>query len=210
KQGFHWRNFFSVYSRAFENKFLKILLIVMFCTESAWFLYSHYVPMYVNIAFRYVPHQIGALMSTAGGIYIFSVLVIIRILLRYMQEKKLLITSLSLMLLGVIFISLFPYELSFWFNMVPLVVGDSISYVTILSLFSNVAGIEEQGWVLGVARATVSLARMFGSLLTFGVLISLRTPFFISLLLVVIALMTFTLRFRGYTGREAFKNKITN
>ncbi len=184
----------TIFISAITDKLVRKLAIIWLLAESGFALYFQILPLYLISAYQYSTSEISYLMSWMGAIFGITLLLIVRIITRYIKIEKTLTWSLIFTSIG-IFMALFKTEWTIWIGVIPAAIGSALFYVALLTLFSNAVDENSQGWVMGVSAAVMAISWSLSALLS-GVLgiFGLLIPFLIagSLLLISTAIAYIT------------------
>ena len=154
----------SVFASAFTNRKVRNLALIFLLMQIGWALYFQYLSLYLVKLFDYQPRQIGHIMAWLGLIFGISLVAIVRVVVNRFSLEKITFYSLMLIVVGILS-ALVRTDLMQWIAVVPTTIGVALSYMALLTLFSNAVDKDQQGWVMGVTAAVVGAAWTIGALL---------------------------------------------
>lgn len=137
---------------------IRFLSMVFLVLQLGWGFYFQFVTVFLLKKYDFNSGDIGQFMSCLGIGFALGSLCLIRVLSRYFKDTTVALMCLLLATVGVFSITL---ELSTFFMMaLALVAGACMAavYSLIIKFFSNIVSKEEQGWIMGVSEALVSVA----------------------------------------------------
>jgi predicted MFS family arabinose efflux permease len=184
---FRLSNVLKLFSEAFARPEIKNISIAFFLSELAWALYFQVIPLFLAAVYSTTPSGIGLFMSFVGLLFGMSTMLITRILVGSFPPRSLIITGFFIAGLGM----LAPIAATTigwqWAASLPIIFGMSISYNLLLTLYSNVVGTDEQGWVMGISSSLVAMAWVAGAIVITGLSsFSLWVPFIVAGILEII------------------------
>jgi len=120
--------------------------------------------------------------------------------------KTVILTTLLVMLFGVLAFMLDPVPILFYVLLIPIVVAFAINYPQMITLFSLSVDESDQGWVMGISIALFTLGSALISLVGGPLMaINIHLPFILSIGAAVTALLLVSLLSRSET--MSFLNK---
>jgi len=171
---------------AFKLKEIRKLAWIFLCMELGWALYFQSISLSLVEWFHYTPQKIGLFMAGIAICFSFTLLVVLRILLRYISRKKIICTAFLIAAITPLIELFYAKELWIWLAIIPMTVGIGLLYNTLLSLLSDAASRTQQGRMMGIATAVAAIGFALSALLI-GLLssVSLQVIFIIILVTVV-------------------------
>lgn len=154
-----------IFTEALQNKAIRKIMITCFLYVLGWHIYLQFTPLYLFQKFNFTTTQLGYFASWVAIIMNISMLIIIRLILRYYSVIQTLYLGIILSILG-ISIALIPSILIQWICVLPIACGIGLSYTTIITLFSDNANAQTQGRMMGVSSSTMAAAASIGGILT--------------------------------------------
>lgn len=126
---------------------------------------------------------LGIALATASSLFVAPAQ-------KRFTKQTIVIGMLGIMIVGAILYALAPRPVFCYFIIFAYYFGFGIAYPTILGIFSASVGENDQGWVMGITVALFTLAAGITSFLGGELMsIDLRSPFFVSCAMAVIALV---------------------
>lgn len=167
-----------IFTEAFLQRNIRVLCLVLLCYEVAWSLYFQFIALYLVQQHSYSPKNIGIFMSFVGLVLAVTYVVIIKLLLMFLSERTIALFSFILSGISLLLPVFFPTLFAQWLLVIPIAIGVGLGYNTLLTLFSNAVSEEQQGWIMGVTSAVVSISWIVGAILTASLdYISTTLPF---------------------------------
>lgn len=153
--------------------------VILLLSQMSWSTYYQFIPPILKTKLGFNAHQLGLFIGLIAFWLAMATGFAIRLLGRFLSFRQMLITSLYLVLLGLlisigccVFSLADHWTILIWLAAIPIAMGDVIAYSCITALYSNTVVQGEQGKVMGacfiVVASTWSLTGMLG-----GVLMSL-------------------------------------
>lgn len=170
---------FTLFISAFADKKFRLLSLLYFCFVLSWSLYYQTINWFFMEVYHYSVGQLGLFVAFIGVIFAITTSLIARYILRLFSSETgaftVFVFAMAIANAGAAFM---PSELAQWLWVILNATGDVICYTVSLSIFSNLASKDAQGWIMGVTGAIGALTWTIGGLIA-GPLgyISLQTPF---------------------------------
>ena len=142
----------------FKNRKILSLSLVFLCMQIAWSLFYQSISLTLLTWFGYTPKNIGFFMVAVSIIFAFSLLVMLRLLLRFFLQKTIICLGFLLALITPLIDIFYPKELWVWFSAVPMTLGMSLIYNTLLSCLSNLVSSQQQGRIMGLSLTVSAIA----------------------------------------------------
>lgn len=155
-----------IFARAFQNKSVRWFSVAFLLMQIGWGNYLQLITLYLQTQFHYRNWQLGVFQGVLGCALALGLIVIIRYLVKYFNNRLILIMSLLITGISMILTSQLQKELSLWLLMIPIAAFDAVGFVAMLTAFSNAADKDAQGWVMGIASAEYAIAFVVPGLLT--------------------------------------------
>jgi len=147
-----------IVKEALRSEKIRHISIVFLLLNTALALYFQYVTLYLVQQYHYTTTHLSYFLSFLGLLAVLANTVIIRLLLRYFSPAQLTKISGAIFALGLLAI-IFEQNVSLqWYMAAPILIGDSIAYACLLTLFSDAVPEDEQGWVMGIGTSLGALA----------------------------------------------------
>ncbi len=150
---------------AFQSKAIQKLAWIFLCMELSWALYFQSVSLSLVEWFHYTPKQIGLFMTVIAVCFSVTLLMILRILLRYISRKKIICIGFLIAVITPVIELLHLREIWVWICIFPMTIGVGLLYNTLLSLLSDAASKTQQGRIMGIATAISAIGFALSALL---------------------------------------------
>ena len=148
----------------FSSKELRNVSLILLLVQLTYSMFFQSTAISLSDNFKYSLTQIGHFMSLIGIMYALSLLFIIRIVVKFMPAETILKYSLIVVTIG--FCISIPMNIVLvWISAIPVPIGVGLAYVCSISLLSNAAPAEKQGWAMGIASSVNGAAWGLGSIL---------------------------------------------
>jgi len=167
----------------FKNKRVLSLSVIFLCIQIAWSLFYQSISLTLLTWFGYTPKNIGFFMVAVSIAFAFSLLVVLRILLRFFLQKTIICLGFLFALITPLIDIFYPKELWVWLSSIPMTIGLGLTYNTLLSCLSNLVTAHQQGRIMGLTL-TVS-ATAFALSATF---IGLFATFHLNIIFIIMIL----------------------
>jgi DHA1 family tetracycline resistance protein-like MFS transporter len=184
KKKLEWMKGLTVFMDAFQHASIRKLSLVFLLIQLAWSLYLQFIALFLTQAHQFSAEKMGYFYGAIAFVFGLTLLLIMRICLRYMTVQTIAIWSQGLMMLGLLSAGLWSNEWGQWFCIIPIAMGIGMAHAALLTLFSNAVGRDAQGWVMGVSSAVVAMAWLLSGFAS-GILayVSLIFPFMLAAML---------------------------
>lgn len=154
-------NFFrpvTIFIEAFEHKSVRILAIVFLFMQLGFSIYFQFILVLLKNTYHYQNWQLGAFSGFIGFCFALSLLLGLKIMLRFWKINTVAVISLLIVGLGLIVTTFVTSQELIWLLAVPISFFDMIAYTALLTAFSNAVEKNAQGWVMGVSGAIMALS----------------------------------------------------
>jgi len=155
---------FFLLIEAFKNKKFRYVSLVLLFVQLSWAIYFQTTSLSLVQIFHYSISDLGDFISFLSLIYAFALLILIRIAVRFFQNESILKFSIVLLFIGYLISSLIILS-SEWIAVPFIAIGVGLSYMVILTMYSNLADLKAQGWAMGAAASITAAGWGFGSVL---------------------------------------------
>jgi MFS transporter, DHA1 family, tetracycline resistance protein len=143
---------------AFKHHKVRNLSVILLIMVFAWSGYYMFTPAYLLQKYSFTPLESGVFLAVMGAGFAVGTGVLVNYFTLRFSLKNIVIASLCLtVLFGIITITS-SHTLSAWFAVAPLAASFGLSYVVLVTIFSNQVSAELQGWVMGITNAVMSIA----------------------------------------------------
>lgn len=113
--------------------------------------------------YNYSGVQVGYFLAGVSAVFALSLQLIMRLVLRYFKIEKIICWSLGISAVSLIGAT-WHKELATWVFMLISTSGAAITYTGMLTILSDCATQEEQGWAMGVGGAVSAAGWSIGAL----------------------------------------------
>jgi MFS family permease len=149
-----------------DTRYWKLSLAFI-CSQFTWAGLFQSSTFMLAENFHYSAGKLGLFAAYIGLLFSIFLLGFIRIFLRYISVLNLARMGAFLLGNGLLWFSFaVGSELSIWLALIPTAAGMALSYNTLLALFSDAVGADEQGRIMGVTMGLVAIAWLFAGLYT--------------------------------------------
>lgn len=162
-----WSKGFSMFMAAFLEKRFRALSLASISFILAWGLYFQAVGWFFMERFQYGAGKIGLFTGFIGLIYAVNTSFLSKRLLKLFSND----TQAFLVFMGLMIFALFACvftqsEWGQWFWVIIIATSVVNGYTIMMNLFSNSAGKDAQGWVMGVVSSLSAMAWGVGALIS--------------------------------------------
>lgn len=154
----------QIFSQAFARKEIRKLSAILLLLELAFALYFQFIGLYLTSKLHFSPSKLGMFMSLTGAIFAVTLGVLMRYIIKIADEMKIVIFGLGLTAIGYIMPIFSDTEIMQWIVLFPIIMGISIAYNALLSVFSNSVSKHEQGWVMGITSCVMAMSWILGAI----------------------------------------------
>lgn len=189
----------------FRDKKLKWISLSFLLMQMGWGCFFSFVTVFLIDRHQFSPHDVASFMSILGIGFCISYGIIVPFMTRFLKIEQ--ICSVGLLLTGIeILIFTFVQEKSLlWIFPLPISITVCFAYGTIITLFSNSAGEDRQGWIMGTTTSIVAMAWFASSFIASFI----ETCSMNGNMLFTVLLMMGSLLFFGCTGKTCENKKET-
>lgn len=172
----------NIFISAFQHQKVRYLSIVFLVMIYGWSNFFTFLAMYATQRYAFTPQQVSLLLADMGVGFSIGCGYLVDFLVRRFQMKNLVVWGFLLAALFILIVVMTGNVISLWLLMIPIGVAIAVGYSTIITLFSNQVGANEQGWVMGVTGSILALCFGLTSFLT-GYLAKMGTsvPMYLSI-----------------------------
>ncbi len=180
-----------------DRKFRKVSYILLLM-QTAWCIYFQTVTISIVQTLQLTVNDLTYYMVAICMCYGFTMLLLVRLAVKLFKIETVLIAAMTVLAGGFI-LGGFKSIIFIWVALLPIGIGVGLSYMALLTLFSNYSETDSQGLAMGIAAAISSAGWFIGPLLS-GVLLSMSyyMPFIVSVVLILIGI--------GFSARLVYKN----
>lgn len=157
---------FRLFMSAFAESKFTLLSMTYFSFILAWSLYFQAIGWFFMEKFHYSAGLIGLFIGYIGVIFVVATSFIVPLALKISKnESTIFMFFVVLMAIANIGCTFTSSELSQWLWVIINATGNVICFTVSFSLFSNLAGKESQGWIMGVTGAIGAITWTVGGLI---------------------------------------------
>lgn len=153
-----WKGFI-LFCHGFKVKELRLLATSFFLTQLAWGLYIQAILWFLAKHFHYNSTKLAYFLTYIGCCFVLCLSVGMRLAKRlFKDEVSIFIYFTFLAAIGLLGSATSSSELAQWLFLPLIVAGDALSYTCGITLFSNSADNQHQGWIMGVTGSLAAAA----------------------------------------------------
>ncbi len=157
---------FILFLSAFSERKFRLLSFTYTSFVLAWSLYFQAISWFFMENYQYSAGKIGIFTGYIGVIFMFATTVVARFAVKcFSDDMKTFLFFVALMAMSNLASALVSSEVAQWLWTIFNATSDVICYTVTLSLFSNLAGKESQGWIMGVAGSLGAITWTVGGLI---------------------------------------------
>ncbi|MEI6056284.1 MAG: MFS transporter [Lentisphaerota bacterium] len=181
-----------------DKKFRKASYILLLM-QTAWCTYFQSVTVSIVQVLNLTIDDLTYYMVALCICYGFTMLLLVRLAVKFFKIETILIAAMTVLVFGFI-LGGFKSIVIIWIALIPIGIGVGLSYMALLTLFSNYSDEDAQGLAMGIAAAISSAGWFIGPLLS-GVLLSINyyMPHIVSVLLIMVGI--------GFSARLVYKSR---
>lgn len=196
---------FHTISDIFSNKDIGILCVITVFFQISWSMFFQFISVYMVRNFHYDSLSLGAYYGYLGFIFGLSMLLVIRIAMKFMSMNSITTLSLTVQTITIFITAMLESAVGFWVVTIPVVVCVALSYATLTTHLSNCVTEDKQGWIMGVSGSIMAMAWVLASMIiSIASLFSLSATFIISAFVCGISVPIFYL----YTKKNTMLQKV--
>jgi len=148
---------FTKILQLFRNPQIIKISILLLLTQISWRIYYQFIPPVLKVHFHYAPQTIGIFIALIAVWLAIASSFGLKLLDKLFTAKKILYGSCSAVFIGLLLAivanQLHPGILSqilTWLAVIPIAMGDVITYSLITTLYSNAVSEYDQGKIMGI------------------------------------------------------------
>lgn len=148
----------ELFVEAFQDKHIRFLSLIFLVMQIGWSLYFQYIVVHMRTAFHYNNWQMGTFNSMLGVGFAIGLLILLPRMSRVYKTFKL--TLIGYLVTGVFIVvcALCPFPIPQWVLAIIIACYQILAFTGTLTLFSDHASADKQGWAMGVANAMIALS----------------------------------------------------
>lgn len=148
---------FKIFINAFTHKNIRNIALVCVCFQVGWALYFQTNFLSLIQKYNYHGSSLGYFYLWMGLILCLNSLVTVRIITRILKLKKIIYINLIIAIICC-FVAVNNTEIGVWLGMLPMATAIALAGNALITVFSNTATANEQGWIMGVNRSLAALS----------------------------------------------------
>lgn len=174
-----------------DAKFRKIS-IMLFMIQISYCMFFQSTALSLSDNFHYTAPQLGHYFSLLAIVNAVTLLVIIRIAVKYLSFNRILVISFLITAFGFA-LGIAVKEPLIWASAIPTPIGVGLAYMTLLTMYSNIANAHSQGWAMGVATSMSAAGWGLGAIIS-GLLssVSFHLIYILALTIILTAFVLLT------------------
>lgn len=162
----HLTKGFRLFIAAFTEKTFRLLSVLYFCFLLAWSLYYQTINWFFLEKYHYSVGKLGLFVSFIGIIFAITTSLVGRFILGWFAHETSAFTFfIFTMAIANIGAALSQGETAQWLWVILNAASEVICFTVALSIFSNSANHESQGWIMGVTGAISAMTWTVGGLI---------------------------------------------
>lgn len=155
----------TIFAEAFRHKEIKMLALVTFFCELGWSMFFLYLTLFLMRVHHFSGVDIGHYMSSYGIVWAFTLMLLVRLIVKYFRMES--VVFQSLLIYGLfIYALLFHNNTVLWLTVIPIGIGSALAYSGLITIMSNIVGADKQGWVMGISSSVLAAAWGLGGVLS--------------------------------------------
>ncbi|MGV8124542.1 MAG: MFS transporter [Candidatus Xenobiia bacterium LiM19] len=145
---------------AFREKQLRAISLCFLLMQMGWGCFFSFVSIFLIHKHGFSPQEVASFMSVLGVGFCLSYGLILPFIIKSFKFKIDHICTAGLLLTAAGILALiFPAgKTVMWLFPLPIAITVCLAYGTIIPMFSNIAGEERQGWIMGTTTSLVAMA----------------------------------------------------
>jgi len=148
----------AIFASAFRNEKVRELSIVLLVFIFGWAGFYSFISMFLLKVYNFTSLQTGLYMGLLGIGFGIGTGILVDPCVKYFKLKRCVTGGCAVCAIFAILIITAPSTWLIWLYIAPLGAAAALAYSTIITLFSNQVGENEQGWVMGVTGAIMAFA----------------------------------------------------
>jgi DHA1 family tetracycline resistance protein-like MFS transporter len=157
---------FVLFIAAFTEQKFRLLSFTYFSFILAWSLYFQAISWFFMQNYQYSSGKLGLFIGYIGVVFVIATTFIVHVAMKFFDdEMKTFLFFVALMAIANIGCAFSTSELSQWLWVILNATSNVICYTVSLSLFSNLAGKDSQGWIMGVAGSLAAITWTVGGVI---------------------------------------------
>lgn len=146
-----------IFIEAFLHPSVRVVACVFLLMQLGFSTYFQFILVLLKQKYNYQNWQLGVFNGFIGVCFALSLVIGMRILLKFWRINTIAVISLFIVGLGEIATVLVTPQVWVWVLAIPISAFDMIAYTALLTAFSDAVDKSAQGWVMGIAGAVMAL-----------------------------------------------------
>lgn len=147
----------NIFLSAFRHKRVRMLSLVFLVMIYGWSNFFTFVSLFALRHYQFTPIKVSLMVADIGVGFSIASSYFIDIFVNRYYMKNIIVISFLLAALGILVIVAIHSSIFLWIMLAFIGAAIAVGYSTILALFSNQVGENEQGWVMGVTGSIMAL-----------------------------------------------------
>lgn len=155
---FRWQKCVELSIAPFKVKNIRFLSFIFLLVQLGWSFYFQFISLFLLKRYQYSAQDISLFMTLMGIGFAVGSCWALRILSRYFKDITLALASLGIIVFSLLIIITELHLFANWVSSFWVGVGMAVLYSLMIKFFSCLVSEQEQGWIMGVSEAIVSVA----------------------------------------------------
>lgn len=147
----------NIFLSAFRHKRVRMLSLVLLVMIYGWSNFFTFISLFALQRYQFTSIKVSLVMADIGIGFSIASSYFIDIFVNRYHMKNIIVISFLLAALGILVIVAVHSSIFLWIMLAFIGAAVAVGYSTILALFSNQVGEDEQGWVMGVTGSIMAL-----------------------------------------------------
>jgi predicted MFS family arabinose efflux permease len=157
KNAIRWHHAINIFISAFTHPNITRYSVVLLVMVFGWSNYFSFIPLYLFQTYHYTVMQTSLYLALLGLGFSVGCGYITAWVTRHFQYDKIVIVGLLITASQVLLALVTDEEWVLWVSTFVIGISLSAAYSVLLTIFSNLVGNDEQGWVMGVTGSIMAL-----------------------------------------------------
>lgn len=146
----------NIFLSAFQHERVRILSVIYFIFIFGWSSFYSFISIYLLDVYHFTPTQVSLFMADMGIGFAIGNGFLVNYFAKFFSLRSNFIYS-NIASAIIIFMMLIVHHSIFnWLLIAPLACSVSISYASVLTIFSNQVDANSQGWVMGITGSIMA------------------------------------------------------
>ncbi len=181
-----------LFKEGFADPRFRKISVILFMIQISYCMFFQTTALSLSENFHYTASQLGHYFSLIALISAITLLVLIRIAVKFLSFNQILVMSLLLAAFGYA-LGIGVTEPLIWISAIPTPIGIGLGYMTLITMYSNLANIHSQGWAMGVATSMSGAGWGLGAIISGSLSsISFHLVYIVALAIILMAFILLT------------------